>query len=126
MCGAPAEGRTNSRTSGLRSEHRSEDVPSRYRVVLSTLRDGENAYVSVNGKACWGKTNVLGTMGTQECGGGYKEERFRVTGCYVKVEVDVPLTVRVWTSLDGGARDESFAIDNVVVKPLGQGHPVGI
>ena len=78
--------------------------------------------MSVNGKTCWSKTTV-GTIGTQECGGFYKEERFRVTDCYVALEVNMPLTVRVWTSLDGDASDESFGIDNVVVRLLGKGYP---
>ena len=78
--------------------------------------------MSVNGKTCWTKTTV-GTIGTQECGGFYKEERFRVSGCYVALAANMPLTVRVWTSLDGDASDESFAIDNVVVRPRGKGYP---
>ena len=87
------------------------------------VRDNEDAYVSVNGETCWSKTNVLGTDGTQECGGlRYKEESFRVTGCYVVVEENAPLTVRVWTNLDGDASDESFAIDNVVVRNIVKGY----
>ena len=86
-------------------------------VRVFTFRDNEDAYVSVNGKTCWTKTGMLGTSGTQQCGGFYKEERFRVTDCYITLpfsEADLPLTVRVWTNLDGKADDESFAIDNVV------------
>ena len=67
---------------------------------------------------------MVGTIGTQECGGFYKEERFRVTGCYVALEANMPLTVRVWTSLDEDASDESFGIDNFVVRSLGKGYPV--
>ena len=87
-------------------------------VRVSTFRDSEDAYVSVNGRTCWTKTGMLGTSGTQQCGGFYKEERFRVTGCYYTLlgKTTVPLTVRVWTNLDSKADDESFAIDNVVVK----------
>ena len=60
------------------------------------LRDNEDAYVSVNGETCWSKTNLLGTIGTQECGGGcFKEESFRVTGCYVALEENQPLMVCV-------------------------------
>ena len=85
----------------------------------TTLRDNEDAYVSVNDKVCWIKTDILATRGTQQCGGRFKEERFRVTGCYVTLpetsEPTVPLTVRVWTNLDGEADDESFGIDNVVI-----------
>ena len=100
---------------GVSNERRSEDAVSFYFVIV---RDNEDAYVSVNGETCWSKANVLGTFGTQECGGRFKEESFRVTGCYAAVEENAPLTVRVWTSLDGDASDESFAIDNVVVQPL--------
>ena len=85
----------------------------------STLRDSEDAYVSVNGETCWTKTAIAGTSGTQQCGGFFKEERFRVTGCDITLsgseEANIPLTVRVWTNLDGGADDESFGIDNVVI-----------
>ena len=82
------------------------------------LRDNENAYVSVNGKTCWSKT-MSALDGTQQCGGFFKEEMFRVTGCYVTLsgsEVKLPVTVRVWTDLDGDAADESFAIGNVVIE----------
>ena len=97
------------------------DITSWRHVVALTLslRDNEDAYVSVNGRTCWSKTKAVGTSGTQECGGFFKEERFRVTGCYVELsgsDDNVPLEVRVWTSLDGDASDESFAIDNVAVR----------
>ena len=87
-------------------------------VRVFTFRDNEDAYVSVNGKTCWTKTGMLGTSGTQQCGGFYKEERFRVTDCYITLPTPevIGLTVRVWTNLDGEADDESFAIDNVVIK----------
>ena len=78
-------------------------------------RDNENAFVSVNGDTCWTKTDILATRGTQQCGGFFKEERFRVTGCYVDLAPSQTLTVRVWTDLDGNANDESFGIDNVVI-----------
>jgi hypothetical protein len=78
--------------------------------------------VSVNGKTCWSKTNIVGTSGTQECGGFYKEERFPVTGCSVTLGVNEPLMVRVWTSLDSDAGDESFGIGNVVIQLLSEGY----
>ena len=56
------------------------------------------------------------------CGGVYKEERFRVMDCYVTLEVNMPLTVRVWTNLDTDARDESFAIDNVEILMFAKGY----
>ena len=92
------------------------------RCVTPTRRDNENAFVSLNGELCWRQTGILGTRGTQECGGGFKEERFPVTGCSVTLDADMPLTVRVWTNLNGDARDESFAIDNVVIEA---GYPGG-
>ena len=91
-----------------------------------TLRDNEDAYVSLNGETCWSKNNVVGTSGIQECGGVFKEERFEVKRCVATLEANMPLTVRVWTSLDGDARDESFAIDNVVIQATGNGKPGGI
>ena len=78
--------------------------------------------MSVNGKTCWSKTGLVGTSGKQVCAGFFKEERFRVRGCYVTLEANTPLTVRVWTSLDSGALDESFAIDNVAIQALANGN----
>ena len=77
--------------------------------------------MSVNGKTCWSKTGLIGTSGIQECGGFFKEERLRVTGCYATLEANMPMTVRVWTSLDADSRDESFAINDVVIQLLGKG-----
>ena len=88
-----------------------------------TPRDNEDAYVSVNGETCWSKTGLSGTSGIQECGGFFKEERFPVIGCFATLEANMPLTVRVWTSLDGDAYDESFAISNVVIQRLAEGNP---
>ena len=85
------------------------------------FRDNDDAYVSVNGNTCWSKTNLLGTSGTQECGGGFKEEIFRVTDCYGVHKENAPLVVRVWTSLDADASEGSFAIDNLVVRNVGEG-----
>ena len=84
--------------------------------------------MSVNGRTCWSKTKAVGTSGTQQCGGFFKEERFRVTGCYVALsgsDANVPLEVRVWTNLDGDPGDESFAIDNVVVRQFQIGKHAG-
>ena len=88
--------------------------------------------MSVNGKTCWSKTGLVGTSGTKnECGGSanrllyrrvFMEERFPVIGCFATLEANMPLTVRVWTNLNSHSRDESFAIDNVVIKPLAKGN----
>ena len=87
----------------------------------STLRDSETAYVTMNGidgtyKTCWTKT-MSGIDGTQQCGGFFKEEHVRLS-CDVTLSGsggNIPLHVRVWTSLDGAADDESFGIANVVI-----------
>ena len=81
--------------------------------------------MSLNSETCWSKNNVVGTSGIQECGGVFKEERFPVKHCVATLEANMPLTVRVWTSLDGDARDESFAIDNVAIQATGNGKPGG-
>ena len=90
--------------------------------MLPPRRDREAAIVSVNGKMCWIKSNIIGTEGTRLCGGFFKEEVFRVTDCLVTLpagsEATVPLTVYVWTNLDGDAADESFGIDNVIVEKV--------
>ena len=99
-----------------------EHVEWRY-LVTSSRRDNEYGYVSLNGKTCWTK-EMLATSGTQQCGGFFKEEVFRVTGCIVTLPEspsNAPVTVRVSTDLDGTADDESFAIDNVYVTKLLQG-----
>ena len=76
----------------------------------------------MNGEICWSKADLLGTVGTQECGSFSKfskEETFRVIGCYVTLsgpQVKSPLTVRVWTNLDEDVADESFGIDNVFIQ----------
>ena len=88
--------------------------------------------MSLNGKTCWTKTGLYGRSGTRnECGGSanrllyrrvFLEERFPVTGCFATLEANMPLTVRVWTNLDSHSRDESFAIDNVVIRLLAKGN----
>ena len=81
--------------------------------------------MSVNEEVCWYKKDILATEGTKQCGGHFKEQTFRVTGCYVTLrsilDETPPLTVRVWTNLDQAADDESFAIDNVVVTKIEEG-----
>ena len=89
-------------------------------IFAPNLRDNENAYVSVNGKTCWQKNSIVLSKGEAVCGGGYKsEERFPVS-CQVTLSGtgNRPLAVRVWTTLNQGANDESFAIDNVVIRKL--------
>ena len=87
-------------------------------------RDSETAYVSLNGKVCWFKTDITISQGTQQCGGQgtfgpWNEAVFPVTGCSVTPSGSgyKPITVRVWTSLDArDAKDESFGIANVVIQ----------
>ena len=82
--------------------------------------------MSANGQTCWVKRNLVGSTGTKMCGGWFKDEIFRVTGCDITLsgapDALIPMTVYVWTSLDGDASDESFGIDNVVIsKPVDEG-----
>lgn len=87
----------------------------------------EEAYVSLNGEVCWTKKESWKNQdGSQECGkdftnpnNPYYEKRFKVTGCSVMLKGtgNQPLTIKVWTSLDQDAQDESFGIDNVLITP---------
>ena len=117
----------------------------------------------MNDKSCAIKQNLVGTDGTQLCGGWFKEEVFRVRGCYVTLAAGpggqaapppadgqlpapdgqlpapadgvphephaqtdlVPLTVRIWTDLDGAADDESFGVDNIMIAPVEEGDARG-
>ena len=83
---------------------------------LLHTRDNERAYVSVNGKLCFNKV-LHYSKGTNVCGhghSGFKEEKIKVT-CKGTLSKAGNLAVRVWTSLNQDAKDESFGIDNVVV-----------
>ena len=89
------------------------DVPPRH-------RDGEGAYVSLNGMMCWA-TSLSASQGSQQCGGQspWHEKAVPVTGCSITLSGpgDKPLTVRVWTNLDSrDASKESFGIRNVVIQ----------
>ena len=88
-------------------------------------RDNEGAYVSVNDDICWKKTGIIGSSGKQLCGATGKQSRekvFQVRNCYVELsgapEEKVPLTVYLWTNLDGTSDEESFGIDNVVITKI--------
>ena len=88
-------------------------------------RDDEYAYVSVNGKECWSykPSHITSSKGAHQCGGQFSTEHkgyetvFPVTDCMASISGsgNQPLTVRVWTNLDGHGTDESFGIDNVVI-----------
>merc|ERR1712164_116257 len=83
--------------------------------------DNEAAIVQVNGKTCWNKKLSAGS-GSQKCGqkhGGWHEEKYKVT-CSAPA-VNGQFTVRVYTQLSSAANDESFGIDNVVLKQLSSG-----
>ena len=91
-------------------------------VTLNTRphrRDGEAAYVSLNGIICW-STTMTSSQGTQQCGAqrSSNEDAVPVTGCSTTLSGSgiKPLTVRVWTNLNArDAKDESFGIANVVI-----------
>ena len=85
-------------------------------------RNGNGAYVSLNGMICWA-TSIIGWQGTQQCGGqgSSNEDAVPVTGCSVTLSGSgkVPLTVRVWTNL--ATKGKSFGITNVVIQNVAPG-----
>ena len=96
-------------------------------MCVSTFRDNEEAYVSVNGNTCWTRKGITGTQGTQQCGDtradktfDTKEESIHVVGCYITLTAaeSNTLKVKVWTDLDSRWSDESYAIDNVELKRI--------
>merc|ERR1712159_240161 len=94
----------------------------KYKISLDFIKidswDNEYAYVQVNGKTCWQKKLAAGS-GKQLCGrtnGGWNEEKMNVK-CSADA-VNGQFTVRVYTALNSAANDESFGIDNVVLKQL--------
>ena len=76
--------------------------------------------MSLNGQTCWKKTGITAEEGTQVCGQNRpkNEKGYPVFGCSVKLRGfgDKPLKIRVWTDLDEPRTDESFGIDNVVIR----------
>merc|ERR1712019_53255 len=112
---------------GYNTKAKSHDIKKTYKnlpdgtytVSLDFIKidswDNENAYVQVNGKTCWQKK--LAGSGKQVCGsknGGWNEDRIKVS-CTAPA-VNNQFTVRVYTQLNSAANDESFGIDNVVLK----------
>ena len=97
--------------------------------ATSHHRDGEAAYMSLNGILCWA-TSLTASQGTQQCGGENRfeprnEDAVTVTGCSITLSGsgNVPLTVRVWTNLDRrNAKEESFGITNVVIQTVAPGN----
>ena len=77
--------------------------------------DDESAVVLVDGKEVWAQ--AFGhNDGVKICGNGNPDVRVRVDKTVLHSSDTV--TVRVRTSLNENAHDESFAIDNVRVQPL--------
>merc|ERR1712159_649953 len=92
----------------------------KYKISLDFIKidswDNEAAIVQVNSKTCFSKRMSAGS-GKQLCGqkhGGWHEERIKVT-CTGDAK-NGQFTVRVYTTLNSAANDESFGIDNVVLK----------
>merc|ERR1711937_644577 len=92
----------------------------KYKISLDFIkidsRDNENAIVQANGKTCWQKKLAAGS-GKQLCGqkhNGWNEEKIKVS-C-TAAAVNGQFTLRVYTQLNSAANDESFGIDNVVLK----------
>lgn len=88
---------------------------------LAHDRDNEKAYVSVNDKICWNKT-LANAQGSQQCGSTISTwlEDSVAAQCAAE-SVGGKLTVRVYSDLDGGGTEESFAIDNVTVLKISTG-----
>ena len=87
--------------------------------VFAHVRDNEQAIVQVNGNTCWSRT-LRASQGKQICGKGHNnwnEDKIKVQ-CTAPA-VNGKFTVRVYTTLNSGAQDESFGIDNVVLKRVG-------
>ena len=84
------------------------------------VRDGETARVSLNDQVCWKKTGITTEEGTQVCGQNQpkNEKKYPVYGCSIKFPGSgtKPLKIRVWTDLDEPAEDESFGIDNLLIR----------
>ena len=77
--------------------------------------------MQVNGKTCFNKKLAAGS-GKQLCGqkhNGWNEEKIKVK-CSAPA-VNGQFTLRVTTKLNSAANDESFGIDNVVLKQLSSG-----
>ena len=87
-----------------------------------TCRDGEKASVTLNGKECWSQA-LSTSLGEPVCGGD-GTGRWGEGLIAVKCEGEAAsgkLAVRVSTTLDQESSDESFAIDNVVVRRISAG-----
>ena len=87
-------------------------------------RDNEKAILKVNGKQCWTKT-FTGVQGKQICGSQSKNwNELKVRATCKAAAVKGQLTVQVTTTLNSGAGDESFAIDNAVLTKVTAPAPV--
>ena len=88
-------------------------------LIFHFCRDTEKAFVEVNGKKCWTKS-FTAVQGKQICGStnnGWNELKVKAT-CTADA-VKGAFTVRVSTTLNSAANDESFGIDNVLLKRVG-------
>jgi len=85
--------------------------------------DGERAYVNVNNRRCYNSPAFRHNQGQQVCGQRHNwyEMKFRITCRNQRVSGSGlrNLTVRIWTSLNEHATNESFGIDNVAVQKTG-------
>ena len=94
-----------------------------YRMSLDFFKidswDGETGYVYVNGVQCWSRTFTY-SEGTNTCGGhhGGGEVMVHISCDTGHISEGGSVNVRVTTSLDQHADDESFGIDNVVLERI--------
>ena len=89
-------------------------MPTRCALCLD-CRDGELAYVSVNGNQCWTQ-RFWANQESAQCGevGAWDMDQSVRVNCFSRA-VSGRLTVRVYANLSDDTTDESFAIDNVAV-----------
>ena len=84
----------------------------------ATGRDNEKAIVKVNGKECWTK-KFSSVQGKQICGKDNKNwNELKVKATCTAAAVKGSFTVSVTSTLNSGAGDESFGIDQVVFKKV--------
>jgi hypothetical protein len=80
--------------------------------------DGENGVVLVDGTEVWSRAFTLGE-GSQTCGAQYGwHERDVLVGPIALSHTASTLTLRVTSTLDQGADDESFGISDVLIEVL--------
>lgn len=77
--------------------------------------DGEDAYVMLEGETLWRENFTTSTGRMNVCGGSWRDvgpQRVNVSAPHTRDELDITVD----NNLNDGYRDESYGIDNVVVR----------